>query len=105
MLVGGIALCGSEITDEKAAIVNSLRRKVIVVPDNDKSGAELIKAAIKYGWNVSDYTRRTSVKDLGAGYFRGNLGKIDLLKGILAREVANELKIKLLLREYLNSKI
>jgi len=100
MSIGGIAFCGNEISDKKAELVNSLNRKVIVVPDNDKSGVELIKAAIKYGWNISEYLTKTEYKDLNT--IVGQVGKIQVLTGILKHEITNELKIKLLLKKLLN---
>lgn len=102
MLVGGIALCGSEVSDEKAAIINSLKRKVIVVPDADKSGADLIKAAIKYGWNISNSASILNVKDIGNLHSQKLWSKIQILREIMRAEVTSELKIKLLLREHLN---
>jgi len=95
--VGGIATCGNEITNEKARIINSLNRRIIVVADSDRSGIPLIKAALEYGWNVSTFLLRGFFKDINEAVVHND--KVSVLKDIIDSEVTSELKIKLLLKD------
>ena len=51
-VVDGISILG-EITRSKIDIINSLQKQIIVCPDRDKKGYDLVKAAIDNKWAVS----------------------------------------------------
>jgi hypothetical protein len=61
--VGGVALLTNDISDQQARIINSLGKEVIVIPDQDFPGLNLIKRAIQYGWSVAFPTWEDHVKD------------------------------------------
>ncbi len=63
LAVGGVALLTNEISQQQAHIINSLGKKVIVIPDQDKAGITLINQAIEYDWAVAFPNWGADVKD------------------------------------------
>lgn len=61
--VGGVALLTNNVADQQARIINSLQKTVIVVPDQDKAGLELINRAIEYNWAVAFPNWDDDIKD------------------------------------------
>lgn len=61
--VGGVALLTNNIADQQARIINGLNKQVIVIPDQDRPGLELIKRAIEHNWTVAFPNWGASVKD------------------------------------------
>ena len=50
--IDGVALLGSEIKEQQTALLNSLGKHVIVVPDRDEAGQKLVYDAMESGWSV-----------------------------------------------------
>jgi hypothetical protein len=50
---GGVAVMHNTISDAQARLIRTLDREITVVPDQDKSGIELIDRAVELGWAVS----------------------------------------------------
>jgi hypothetical protein len=63
LAVGGVALLTNDIADQQARIINSLGHNVIVIPDQDEAGLELIKRAIEHDWSVAFPTWEDDIKD------------------------------------------
>jgi len=61
--VGGVALLTNNIADQQARIINGLNKQVIVIPDQDRPGLELIKRAIEHNWTVAFPNWGSNVKD------------------------------------------
>lgn len=95
--VDGVAVLTNEVNENKAEIIESLGREVIVVPDRDKSGKQLVEHAIQYGWSVSFPLWEPDVKDCAEAHRR--YGKLYTLRSILADKETSSLKIKLRSRE------
>ena len=51
--IDGVALLGSEVKEQQTALLNSLGKHVIVVPDRDEAGQKLVHDSIEAGWSVS----------------------------------------------------
>lgn len=62
--IGGMALLTNDIADQQHKIINSLGSKVIVIPDQDRAGINLINKAASYGWSVAFPTWEDDVKDV-----------------------------------------
>jgi hypothetical protein len=92
--IGGLALMHNEINDAQAKLIRSLDRQIIVVPDQDKPGLELVDRAVELGWSVSmpDWEDCKDINDAVMKY--GRLGT--LLTILQARETS---KIKIELRK------
>jgi hypothetical protein len=53
LCISGMAVMHNEISDDQARLIRSLGRNVIVVPDQDTAGVELVDRAVELGWSVS----------------------------------------------------
>jgi hypothetical protein len=93
MSIDGVAILGNHCHEQQADIIDSLTREVIVVPDTDKAGRNLVKQAIEYGWSVSFPTWMSKHKDINSAVTE--YGKLFVLKSILAAKQSNRLKIEL----------
>ena len=98
--VDGVAVLTNEVSENKAEIVESLGRQVIVVPDRDRSGKRLLEQAVEFGWSVSFPLWEPDVKDCAEAHRR--YGKLYTLRSILADVETSSLKIKLRSREIFN---
>jgi hypothetical protein len=95
--VEGVAVLTNEVSESKAEIIESLGKRVIVVPDRDKSGQKLVDAALQYGWSVSFPLWQNDIKDCADAYKQ--YGKLYTLRSILQDVESSDLKIKLRSRE------
>jgi hypothetical protein len=92
--VDGCAIMHNEPNDTQATRLNMLQREVIVVPDKDKPGAKMIKAALAHGWSVSMPPWDDDIKDVADAVKR--YGRLYTLSTILHYRERNEIKIQLL---------
>lgn len=92
--IGGLAVMHSTVSDAQARLIRNLGREVIVVPDQDQTGLDLIDRAVELGWSVSipDWEDCKDVNDAVKKY--GQLGT--LLTIMQARETS---RIKIELRK------
>ena len=75
-----------------------LAREIILVPDRDRAGQQLIDDALEYGWSVSFPEWEPDVKDINDSVVR--YGKLFTLKSILDAKQTSRLKINLLRKRY-----
>jgi hypothetical protein len=111
MAVDGVAILGSEVSEQQADIIDSLGKEVIVVPDFDTQtddrtgkkkwpGRSLIDAALDYGWSVSFPVWHELYKDVADA--ATHLGDLFVLKSILDARQNNPLKIELQAKQIYN---
>ena len=93
MAINGVAVLGNECSEVQADIIDSLGREVIVVPDNDKAGKNLVNQALEYGWNVSFPIWHETCKDINQAVMK--YGKLFVLKAIIEGKESSRLKIEL----------
>ena len=98
--VDGLAVLTNECNESQAMIIDSLNREVIVVPDRDRSGMELVKAAMEYGWNVAFPDWEKDIKDAADAAQR--YGQLFTMKSILNSVETSNLKIQLVSRKWLS---
>lgn len=91
--VDGVAVLTNDVNENKAEIIESLGKQIIVVPDRDRSGKRLLDKALEYGWAVSFPLWESDVKDCADAHQR--YGKLYTLRSILADTETSALKIKL----------
>lgn len=91
--VEGVALLGNEIKEQQAKLINSLNTKVIVVPDRDDAGKNIVKQAMANGWGVSMPPWDMDIKDVNEAVQK--YGKIYTLHTIVGYAEFNNLKIQL----------
>ena len=110
MAVDGVAILGSECSEQQVDIIDALGREVIVVPDFDIhvnnrnkkvwAGSKLIEQALEYGWSVSFPVWSETCKDVSEAVEK--YGKLFTLKTILDSKQHNKLKIEILKRKMFN---
>jgi len=93
MLLNGVAVLSNMVSDEQADLIEDLNKRVIVVPDLNRTGIPLIDSAMKYGWNVSFPEWEEDIKDAGEAVQR--YGKLFTLKTIISNILSTKLKIEL----------
>ena len=94
MSVDGVAIMSNDCSDTQASIIDKLDREVIVVPDRDRAGAQLVKCAIDNGWSVSFPVWQETCKDINEAVVR--YGKLFVLKSIIDAKQSSKLKIELM---------
>jgi len=94
MSVDGVSVMSNDCSETQADIIDSLGREVIVVPDADKAGAQLVNKAIEYGWSVSFPVWQETCKDVNEAVVK--YGKLFVLKSILDARETSGLKIELM---------
>jgi hypothetical protein len=62
--IDGVGIMTNEPNESQVARLNALDREVIVVPDKDRPGAKMLKAAIDNGWSASLPPWDDDVKDV-----------------------------------------
>jgi hypothetical protein len=92
--IDGCAIGHNEPNEVQVMRLNALGREVIVVPDRDKPGAKMLKAAIENNWSVSIPPWGDDIKDVADAVKR--YGRLYVLATILHYKVHGEIKINLL---------
>jgi hypothetical protein len=96
LAVGGVALLTNDIADQQARIINSLGHKVIVIPDQDEAGLELIKRAIEHDWAVAFPTWEDDVKDSADAVQR--YGRLFVTVDVIKTAQQGEIKLTMALK-------
>lgn len=94
--VNGVALLTNDIADQQARIINGLGGEVIVIPDQDEAGLNLIKKAIHYNWSVAFPNWDDDVKDVADAVRK--YGRLFVMVDIIKTTVSGEIKITMALR-------
>ena len=92
--IDGVAIMTNEPNETQCARINALGKQVIVVPDKDKPGAKLVKAALDNSWRVSLPPWEDHIKD--AAKATEVYGRLYTLTTILHYQETNKIKIQLL---------
>lgn len=97
----GISTLGAKVSDEQAHWINSSGKTVIVLPDRDKRGQQMIDLAVHHGWHVAfpklkDGSGRSSwwdndVKDAADAAQR--YGKLYTIRSIIESATSNKMQI------------
>jgi hypothetical protein len=93
MSIGGMALLTNDIAEQQYKIINSLGSKVIVIPDQDRAGVNLINKAAEYGWSVSFPTWEDDIKDVADAVER--YGKLFVVVDAIKTAQDHEAKINI----------
>jgi hypothetical protein len=91
--IEGVSIMGSEISDQQALLINRLNKDVIVVPDRDSKGRDLVEQAIELGWQVSLPAWDKDIKDVSDCVEKH--GKLYALYSIVSAAESSTLKIRL----------
>ena len=91
--IDGLALMHNNISDPQARLIRNLGKDIVVVPDQDQAGLELIDRAIELGWSVSIPDWGPDVKDVNDAVVK--YGKLATLLTILQARETSRIKIEL----------
>lgn len=91
--INGCAFMHNTINDEQAALLAQLNRKIIVVPDRDKTGLDVCERALELGYSVSMPDWHPEVKDTNDAIVR--YGRLATLMSILQAATMSKIKINM----------
>ena len=96
--IDGVSLLGSEIKEQQTALLNSLGKHVIVVPDRDEAGQKLVYDAMESGWSVSMPDWSQDIGDVNDAVRK--YGRLHTLYSIVKNAEESQLKIKLRMKKW-----
>jgi hypothetical protein len=88
----GVGILG-ETNQAKIDVINRLQKEVIVCPDRDKKGWDLVKAAIDNNWSVSFPKWENGIKDASSASEK--YGRLLTIHSIIASATSSKEKIEL----------
>lgn len=91
--ISGVAILSNNPNAVQCARINALTREVIVVPDRDLAGMQMINHALAHGWSISIPPWEDDIKDVADAVKR--YGKLYTLASILHYKESNKIKIEL----------
>ena len=96
----GIAVGSNNINMEQGNIIDSLKNKIILLPDADKASMQLIKTAIDRGWYVSfpEWGSNINCKDSADAVLVH--GELFTVRSIIEGAIHNPLAIQVMMKSY-----
>lgn len=94
ILLGGVALLGSELNPIQATLINQLKKPVIYIPDRDEKGMTVIDKVLEYKWAVSFPDWDNGIKDINDSVIR--YGRLSTLARIKTGTIHNYTKIQVM---------
>ena len=91
--INGLALMHNTVSDLQAKLIRNLGREIIVVPDYDEAGLELVDRAVELGWSVSIPDWPAGIKDVNDAVIK--FGKLATLLTIMQARETSRIKIEL----------
>jgi hypothetical protein len=91
--IGGLALMHNTISDAQARLIRTLGKEVIVVPDQDLPGMELVDRAVELGYSVSMPEWPDHIKDVNDAVIEH--GRLGTLLTIMQAKETSKIKIEL----------
>lgn len=88
--IDGISVLGNHVTPEQAHLIEKLGKRIILCPDRDKAGKELIEEALALGWEVSFPPWEKDIKDAADAVQR--YGRLLTVASIIKHATDNKIK-------------
>lgn len=92
LAIGGVSLLTNAISSKQARLINSFGAEVIVVPDQDSAGLELVDQAIEQNWSVAFPNWNDDINDCADAVLK--YGKLFTLVDIIKTAVSGQIKLK-----------
>lgn len=89
--IDGVALLTNDISIQQAKLINDTQKEIIVVPDQDRAGLNIISQAAELGWSVSFPNWEDDIKDVADAINR--YGKMFVIVDLLLTAERNAIKI------------
>jgi len=90
--INGCALTHNTINENQAEILKNLNKKIIVVPDQDKTGLEIIDRALDLGFQISLPNWDEGIKDVNDSVIK--YGQLSTVLSILQSATNSKIKIE-----------
>ena len=94
LALSGCALTHETISDEQAEVLRRLNRRIIVVPDIDKTGLGIIDRALELGFQVSLPDWGEGIKDANDAVIK--YGRLPTLLSILQNATSSKIKLQMM---------
>jgi hypothetical protein len=91
--INGLALMHATVSDLQAKLIRNLSKEIIVVPDQDLAGMDLVDRAVELGWSVSMPPWPSDIKDVNDAVVK--YGRLATLLTIIQSRETSKLKIEL----------
>lgn len=91
--INGCALTHNTINEDQVELLNQLNRKIIFVPDRDKTGLVTCNRALELGYSVSIPNWEPDIKDVNDAVVK--YGKLPTLLSILQSATTSKVKIEI----------
>jgi len=92
ILLDGVSVMGNSVTPEQAHLIDKLGIRVVLCPDRDRPGKQLIEQAMELGWDVSFPPWSHDCKDAGDAVSK--YGRLLTLSSIMEHATDNRIKIQ-----------
>ncbi len=94
------ALTHNTINDDQAELLAQLNKRIIFVPDRDKTGLETCDRALELGYSISIPNWDSDIKDVNDAVVK--YGKLPTLLSILQNATSSKIKIEMQRRKLVN---
>lgn len=91
--IGGCAFMSNNISDEQAQLLRSLNRRIIFVPDRDKTGLAVCDRALELGFNISIPEWADDIKDVNDATCK--YGRLPTLLSILQNATTSRIIVEM----------
>jgi hypothetical protein len=92
IMIDGIAIQGNSVGPEQAHLIEKLGKRIIICPDRDEAGTELMLQAAELGWEVSFPPWHVDCKDAADAV--NMYGRLATVSSIIKHATNNKLKIE-----------
>lgn len=96
--IDGIAVLSNNINEQQVDLIDQLGKQVVLVPDKDASGKQMIEQAVEYGWSVSFPEWHDTCKDVNQSVIE--YGQLFTFKSIIDNIETNPIKIKVKMKKF-----
>jgi len=93
MSIGGVGLLTNDVAEQQSRIINSLGHEIIVIPDQDEAGLNLIDRAIELDWAVAFPNWDSDIKDVADAVQK--YGKLFVMVDAIKTAQRGEIKLKM----------
>ena len=90
--INAVSSLGNKLTQGQIDLINATNKTVIVCPDRDKSGSNLIDVALENNWMVSFPDWEPQIKDCADAV--KHYGRLYTLKSVIDSAITNKAKIE-----------
>ena len=98
--IDGVALLTNNISEQQYRIIQGLGHEVIVIPDQDEAGIQLINKSIEYGWSVAFPNWEDDVKDVADAVMK--YGKLFVMMDAIKTAQTGSIKLNVAKQKFKN---